>query len=69
VKKPLERTDLEDALKSLDKLTYEEAWMAKAQVLKAMHTIKESVRGVSDVILRVDDWVARVEDGVISVDY
>ena len=67
MKKLVGRTDLEDRLKRLDKLTYEEAQMAMAQVLKATHTVRESMRGVADMLIGVDDQVARVEDGVTSV--
>ena len=54
------KTDIEDALKRLDKLTNEEARMATAQVLKATLNIDDGVKGV-------DDRVAAVE-GVVSVD-
>lgn len=47
------RTDIEDALKGLDKLTHEEARMAAAQVLKVTYTI--------------DDRVACVDEGVDQV--
>jgi len=40
------RTDVEDALKRLDKLTDEEARMATAQVLKVTHTVAEDVAQV-----------------------
>ena len=39
VKKLIGRTDLEDALQRLDKLTHEEARMATAQVLRATHIL------------------------------
>jgi methyl-accepting chemotaxis protein len=68
MKKLVGRTDLEDALKRLDKLTHEEARMAAAQVLKATHSVEERVRGVADTLLGVDDRVTRVEDGVTGVD-
>ena len=54
------KTDIEEALKRLDKLTNEEARMATAQVLKATLNIDDGVKGV-------DDRVAAVE-GVVSVD-
>jgi hypothetical protein len=47
-KRLTERTDLEDALKRRDKLTQEEAWLATAEVLRAGHTIGESVRVVRE---------------------
>ena len=57
-KKLIGRTDLEDALKRLDKLTHEEARMATAEVLKMTHAIDEGVTGVSEQVLVVDDRVA-----------
>ena len=47
-KKLVGRADIEDALKRLDKLTHEEAWMGIAQNLKATHTVGESVSQVVD---------------------
>ena len=68
LKKLIGRTDLEDALKTLDKLTNEEVRMATAQVLKATHTVDDRVRGVDDKILNVDNRVAGVDDRVARVD-
>jgi hypothetical protein len=62
------RTDLEDALKRLDKLTLEEALMVTAEVLKMTHTIDEGVTGVREQVLVVDDRVADVDSRVASVD-
>ena len=79
-KKLIGRTDMEDALKRLDKLTQEEARMAVAQNLKATHTVDDRVAntvvaidnrlaGVDDLVAAaVDDHVARVYDMVTSVD-
>ena len=67
-KKLIGRTDIEDALKRLDKLTQEEAWMGIAQNLKATHTVGESVRGVADKVVVIDDRVAGVGDSVARVD-
>jgi hypothetical protein len=53
VKKLIGRTDVEDALKRLDKLAHEEAWMGIAQSLKATHTVGESVRRVDDRVTEV----------------
>ena len=52
-KKLIGRTDLADALKRLDKLTHEEAWMGIAQNLKATHAVGESVRVVDDRVAEV----------------
>jgi hypothetical protein len=59
-KRLIGRTDMEDALKKLDKLTQEEARMATAEVLRATHTIDEGVRVVREQVLAVDDKVAEV---------
>ena len=68
MKKLVGRTDMEDSLKRLDKLTQEEVRMATAQVLKVTHTIDEGVRGVADKVVGVDDRVANVNDKVTGVD-
>jgi hypothetical protein len=68
LKKLVGRTDLEDALKRLDKLTQEEARMATAQVLKATHNVDDRVKGVADKVVGVDDRVAGIDDRVASVD-
>jgi hypothetical protein len=67
VKKLLGRTDLEDALKRLDKLTHEEAQVVIAQNLKATHIVDGQVREVAARVVGIDDRVARVEDTVINV--
>ena len=67
-KKLIGRTDMEDALKRLDKLTQEEAWMGIAQNLKSTYTLGESVRGVVDKVATIDDRVAGVGDRVDVVD-
>ena len=46
-KRLIGRTDMEDALKKLDRLTQEEVGMAVAQNLKATHVVDERVRGVA----------------------
>jgi hypothetical protein len=68
MKKLIGRTDLEDALKKLDKLTHEEARMATAQVLKATHAVDDRVRGVADQVVGVDYRVASVDERVRAVD-
>ena len=67
-KRLIGRTDIEDALKRLDKLTQEEAWMGIAQNLKATHTVGESVREVVDRVVVMDNRVAGVDDRVRVVD-
>ena len=68
VKRLIGRTDIEDALKRLDKLTHEEAWMGIAENLRAVHTVGKSVRGVADKVAVVDNRVAGVDDRVARVD-
>jgi prophage DNA circulation protein len=67
-KRLIGRTDLEDALKRLDKLTQEEARMATAEVLRTTRAIEEGVTGVGEQVLVVDDRVAGVDDRVAGVD-
>ena len=67
-KRLIGRTEIEDALKRLDKLTQEEAWMGIAQNLMATHTVGESVREVVDRVVVIDNRVAVVGDRVTSVD-
>ena len=67
MKKLIGRTDVEDALKRLDKLTHEEARMATAEVLRATHIVDNRVRGVSDQVVGVGDRVAGVDERVRAV--
>ena len=67
-KKLIGRTDIEDALKRLDKLTHEEARMATAENLKATRAVGETVRGVTDKVVAIDNRVAGVGDIVASID-
>ena len=59
-KRLLGETDMEDALKKLDKLTQEEARMTIAESLRATHTVTERV-------LSVDDKVAEVIRGACKL--
>ena len=65
LKKLIGKTDIEDALKRLDKLTNEEVRMVTAQVLEATHTVDDRVRVAES---RVLDKVAGVDERVASVD-
>ncbi len=67
LKKLIGKTDIEDALKRLDKLTNEEVRMVTAQVLEATHTVDDKVGRVEDKVLDVDNKVARVDDKVAMV--
>ena len=55
LKKLIGRTDIEDALKRLDRLTQEEARMAAAQVLKVANAVDDKVQGIDDKIAAVVD--------------
>ena len=67
-KKLIGKTEIEDALKRLDKLTQEEAWMAAAQNLKATHTVDERVKGVADTVGAVDNKVVGVDNRVAGIE-
>jgi hypothetical protein len=43
VKRPIGKTEIEDALTRLDKLAHEEGWMGTAQTLIATHAVGERV--------------------------
>ncbi|KAH9034365.1 hypothetical protein EDB83DRAFT_2525174 [Lactarius deliciosus] len=64
LKKLAGMTDLEDAVKKLDRLTQEEARMALAEVLKITHIVRDDVKvvDVDDVGDKVDDVGSKVED-------
>ena len=66
-KRLIGRTDLEDGLKRLDKLTQEEARMATAEVLRTTHAIEEEVVVIDDRVAGVDNRVAGVDDKVTEV--
>jgi methyl-accepting chemotaxis protein len=68
LKKLIGKTEIEDALKRLDKLTNEEVRMVTAQVLKTMHTVEDRVVRVDDRVTHVDERVARVDEGVARID-
>ncbi len=67
-RKLIGRTEIEDALKRLDKLTQEEVRMATAQNLKVAHTVDKGVREVVDTVVAMDDRVAGVDDRMKVVD-
>jgi hypothetical protein len=68
LKKLIGRTEMEDALRKLDKLTQEEARMAAAENLKATYAVDKRVQGVADTVAGVDDRVAGVSSQVAIVD-
>ena len=67
VKKVVGRTDLEDGIKNLDKLTNEEVMMASAQLLKVAYDIDNRVMGVDENVLVVKREVQVVNENVKSV--
>ena len=67
LKKLIGRTEMEDALKKLDKLTQEEARMAAAEILKATYAADKRVQGVADTVVATDNRVAGVDDRVAGV--
>jgi archaellum component FlaC len=66
-KRLIGKTEMEDALKRLDKLTQEEVRMAVAQNLKVTHTVDKGVKEVVDTVVAMDDRVAHVDDQVAVV--
>ena len=66
-KRLIGKTDMDDALKKLDRLTQEEARMIIAEILRVTHAVDERVRGVTERVIAVDDRVADVYDRVANV--
>jgi hypothetical protein len=62
-KRLIGRTEMEDALKRLDKLTQEEVRMAIAQNLKVTHTVVDTVAAIDDRVASVDNKVGEVIAG------
>ena len=61
VKKLVGRTDIEDALGRLERLTQDEVRMAAAQGLKATHEVDEKVQAIDNKVQAVDDTVHVVD--------
>jgi hypothetical protein len=59
---------IEEALKRLDRLTQEEAWIAAAELLKVTNAINSEVREVADNVLVVNDRVVGVDERVAGVE-
>ena len=68
LKKLMGRTEIEDALKRLDKLTQEEARMAAAENLRVAHVVDQRVENVADMVVVIDNRVAGVDVRVAGVD-
>ncbi|KAH9069508.1 hypothetical protein EDB83DRAFT_2551109 [Lactarius deliciosus] len=67
-KKVAGRTDLEDGMKKLDKLTSEEVAMASAQILKVTHTVDNKVTAVGDGVKGVKSEVQLVGANIKVID-
>jgi hypothetical protein len=68
VKKLVGRTDIEDALGRLDRLTQGEVRMAAALSLKATHEVDDNVKTVEGKVQGVGEKVQGVDDKVRDVD-
>ena len=55
------KSNIEDSLMELSKLTREEARMATTQAVKVTHTFDDRVRRVTDKVIVIDDSVASVD--------
>ena len=64
MKKLLGNTDIEDALRKLDKLTQEEVRMATAQLLTLTHGVDDKVTRIDDEVKGVDSKVEDIGDTV-----
>ncbi|KAH9164382.1 hypothetical protein EDB89DRAFT_2078084 [Lactarius sanguifluus] len=67
LKKLAGMTDLEDAMKKLDRLTQEEARMALAEVLKITHIVRDDLKVVDGKVENIDGKVEDVGDKVDDV--
>ena len=68
MKKLVGKTDIEDALGRLDRLTQDEVRMAAAQGLKATHEVNDNVQAIGGTVHAVDDKVRTVEGKVQGMD-
>ena len=80
MKKLVGRNDIEDALERFEKVTTEEAQMAAAEALRALHGVDDKVTGVGnevhgvqstlevigDILQGVGDGVKDIRDKVIN---
>ena len=66
MKRLVGRTDVEDALRRLDKLTQEEACTATAESLKATHGIHTKVEDVGSKLKDVDNRVRDIGNKIID---
>ena len=63
LKRVIGRTDLEDGMKKLDKLTNEEVVMAIAQLQEVAHNIRSNVTEVNENVKAVDNKLQAMADG------
>jgi hypothetical protein len=68
IKKVAGRTDLEDGLRKLEKLTNEEIAMASARLLRVVDNIDDRVRSVDENVQAVKAEVQLVGDNVHVID-
>jgi len=68
VKKLVGSIGIEDALQRLETVTAEEARMAGAEALKAIHGVGDGVQGIHDAVKAVEDRVRGVEERIQGVD-
>ena len=61
------KTDIEDALKRLDKLTQDEVRMVAAQLLTLTHGIDHKVTRIDDEVKGMGGKVTRIDDEVKGV--
>ena len=64
-KRLIGKSDMEDALKKLDRLTQEEAQMTIAENLRATHAVDKRVLSVDDRVADVNNNVAEVIRGML----
>ena len=67
LKKLIGNTDVEDALRRLDKLTQEEARMATAELLKITHNVDRTVEGMDNRMKGVDGRVQDINNNVQDI--
>jgi hypothetical protein len=75
VKRLIGRKDIEEALQTLEKVTVEEARMAAAEALKAIHgvgyKVEDEAHGIHDAVEafgnRIEGMIQRVDDRVKGI--
>ena len=68
LKKLVGERDIEDALRRLDQLTREEAWMAYTEILKITHGVEDKMREIDDKVKEIFDKVKQVIEGMRCID-